>query len=99
MEIIELLPMVEHRVCARHLYAKWRKANPGGDLQQAFWAACKSYITTDFEDNINKIDRIKYSSKITTPPALTPPTLAPPAPTETTTSEASTQLQQHHLYL
>ncbi|MFQ6625745.1 hypothetical protein Gotur_005807, partial [Gossypium turneri] len=47
---------VEHRVCAKHLYANWRKENPGGDLQQAFWGVCKSYITTDFEDHIKKIN-------------------------------------------
>ncbi|KAK5802166.1 hypothetical protein PVK06_029749 [Gossypium arboreum] len=61
-EIFELFPRVEHRVYARHLYSNWMKENIG-DLQQAFWGACKSYITVDFEDNINKIDRIKHSAK------------------------------------
>ncbi|MBA0645444.1 hypothetical protein Goklo_013546, partial [Gossypium klotzschianum] len=55
-KISELLPRVEHRVCAKHLYANWRKENPGGDLQQAFWGVCKSYIATDFEDQIKKIN-------------------------------------------
>ncbi|PPD95368.1 hypothetical protein GOBAR_DD07598 [Gossypium barbadense] len=34
----------------------FRKENPGGDLQQAFWGVCKSYIATDFEYHIKKIN-------------------------------------------
>ncbi|KAK5794171.1 hypothetical protein PVK06_035380 [Gossypium arboreum] len=40
-EITELLPRVEHKVDARHVYANWGKENLGGNLQQAFWVACK----------------------------------------------------------
>ncbi|KAL4304221.1 hypothetical protein GQ457_10G018050 [Hibiscus cannabinus] len=62
-EIVELLPRVEHRVCARHLYANWRKENPGGDLKKEFWAACKSTTDTDFEHHISKIEQLKATAK------------------------------------
>ncbi|PPE01547.1 hypothetical protein GOBAR_DD01426 [Gossypium barbadense] len=62
-----------------------RKENPRGDLQQAFWGACKSHIIADFEDHIQKIDRIKNSVKCTPPPAqIAPASLALVAPTPST---------------
>ncbi|KAK8713169.1 hypothetical protein V6N13_148392 [Hibiscus sabdariffa] len=33
-----ILPNVEHRFCARHMYANWKKENSGHDMQQLFWA-------------------------------------------------------------
>ncbi|KAK8643616.1 hypothetical protein V6N13_012902 [Hibiscus sabdariffa] len=62
-EIVELLPRVEDRVCARHLYANWRKENPGGDLKKEFWAACKSTTNADFEHHISKIEQLKATAK------------------------------------
>ncbi|KAK8544859.1 hypothetical protein V6N13_003419 [Hibiscus sabdariffa] len=62
-EIVELLPRVEHRVCARHLYANWRKENPGGDLKKEFWASCKSTTDADFEHHISKIEQLKATAK------------------------------------
>ncbi|KAL4376571.1 hypothetical protein GQ457_02G033250 [Hibiscus cannabinus] len=62
-EIVELLPRVEHRVCARHLYAIWRKENLGGDLKKEFWAACKSTTDADFEHHISKIEQLKATAK------------------------------------
>ncbi|KAK8663497.1 hypothetical protein V6N13_083313 [Hibiscus sabdariffa] len=62
-EICELLPRVENRVCARHLYANWKKDNSGGDLKQEFWAACKSTTEADFEQHISKIEQLKATAK------------------------------------
>ncbi|KAK8689830.1 hypothetical protein V6N13_088540 [Hibiscus sabdariffa] len=63
-EIFELLPRVEHRVCARHLYANWKKENSGGDLKQEFWAAYKSTTEADFEQHISKIEKLKAKKSL-----------------------------------
>ncbi|XP_074338078.1 uncharacterized protein LOC141675268 [Apium graveolens] len=38
----ELLPRVEHRYCARHLYSNFRKRFSSLALKRAFWNACMS---------------------------------------------------------
>ncbi|KAK8554840.1 hypothetical protein V6N13_118521 [Hibiscus sabdariffa] len=41
-EIKMILPNVEHRFCAQHMYANWKKENSGHDMQQLFWECCKA---------------------------------------------------------
>ncbi|CAA7037861.1 unnamed protein product [Microthlaspi erraticum] len=45
----ELLPFAEHRMCARHVYANWKKRHSGADLEDLFWSAADSYYPLDFE--------------------------------------------------
>ncbi|CAI9302433.1 unnamed protein product [Lactuca saligna] len=40
--VTELLPYVEHRQCARHIYANFRKKYIGLELKNLFWEAAKS---------------------------------------------------------
>ena len=36
------MPLVEQRMCARHIYARWGKRNSGKDLQLQFWITARS---------------------------------------------------------
>ncbi|WVZ75505.1 hypothetical protein U9M48_023551 [Paspalum notatum var. saurae] len=38
----ELVPNAEHRMCARHIYANWRKKHTDKELQKKWWACAKS---------------------------------------------------------
>lgn len=42
------LPNVEHRICARHIYANWRKKHRAHDWQKKFWAVAKASNKQDF---------------------------------------------------
>jgi hypothetical protein len=42
------LPRAEHRMCARHIYANWRKKHRAHDLQKKFWAIAKASNIEDF---------------------------------------------------
>nr|KAJ0212579.1 hypothetical protein LSAT_V11C400205570 [Lactuca sativa] len=46
--LTELLPYVEHRQCARHIYANFRKKYTGLELKNLFWEAAKSTVEGDF---------------------------------------------------
>ncbi|XP_039172349.1 uncharacterized protein LOC120295363 [Eucalyptus grandis] len=48
LAIAELLPYVEHRICARHIYANWIKTYKGDKLQAQFWQLAKSMNMADF---------------------------------------------------
>ena len=45
----ELLPDAEHRQCARHIYANFRKVYSGVEYRKLFWAASKSTTEGDFK--------------------------------------------------
>ncbi|CAA7052209.1 unnamed protein product [Microthlaspi erraticum] len=36
-------------MCARHVYANWKKRHSGADLEDLFWSAANSYYPEDFE--------------------------------------------------
>ncbi|CAH9085308.1 unnamed protein product [Cuscuta epithymum] len=50
--LYETLPEVEHRRCARHIYAIWRRSHPGIELQRQFWKCCKAASKREFEQNL-----------------------------------------------
>ncbi|KAK8627456.1 hypothetical protein V6N13_135067 [Hibiscus sabdariffa] len=54
-----VLPNVEHRFCARHMYAHWRKDHKGLDMQQLFWASCKATNETAFQKHTSRIHALK----------------------------------------
>lgn len=53
-----LLPHVEHRACARHIYANFRKMHSGLELKNMFWAAATSTVVGDFEAKMQEIKAI-----------------------------------------
>ncbi|XP_076954994.1 uncharacterized protein LOC143629667 [Bidens hawaiensis] len=42
----------EHRNCARHIYANWKKKFKGKVLKMYYWQACGAYNEPDFNDAI-----------------------------------------------
>ncbi|XP_023755101.1 uncharacterized protein LOC111903563 [Lactuca sativa] len=56
----DILPHVEHKQCARHIYANFRKVYSGIQFKKMFWAATKSTTEGDFKINM---DRIKTLSE------------------------------------
>ncbi|XP_039850356.1 uncharacterized protein LOC120708958 [Panicum virgatum] len=46
-----LVPNAEHRMCARHIYANWRKKYTDKDLQKKWWRCAKSSCSTQFNYN------------------------------------------------
>ncbi|KAL5727700.1 hypothetical protein ACHQM5_000865 [Ranunculus cassubicifolius] len=49
-------------MCARHIYANFRKRFSGAQLKQKFWAAAKSGTTQEFEYNIGQIQEISEAA-------------------------------------
>jgi hypothetical protein len=47
----ELIPNAEHRMCARHIYANWRKTYTDKELQKKWWRVAKSPCKTLFNYN------------------------------------------------
>ena len=38
----DYLPKAEHRMCARHIYANWRKKHMAHEWQKKFWVVAKA---------------------------------------------------------
>ncbi|XP_052623081.1 uncharacterized protein LOC128128204 [Lactuca sativa] len=57
-----ILPHVEHRQCARHIYANFNKAFSGLELKKLFWACAMSCVEGDFLRNMEKIKTISPSA-------------------------------------
>nr|KAJ0227058.1 hypothetical protein LSAT_V11C100029720 [Lactuca sativa] len=56
--VADLLPNVEHRQCARHIFANFRKKFIGLELKSLFWEAAMSIVEGDFLATIEKIKKI-----------------------------------------
>ncbi|KAK8648758.1 hypothetical protein V6N13_129501 [Hibiscus sabdariffa] len=54
-----ILPNVEHRFCARDMYANWKKENSGHDMQQLFWACCKATTEAEFHKHSTRMATLK----------------------------------------
>ncbi|CAI9271551.1 unnamed protein product [Lactuca saligna] len=57
----DILPYFEHRKCARHIYAHFRKVYSGVQLINKFWAAIKCTTVGDFMFNMERIRAISYA--------------------------------------
>lgn len=58
----EILPHCEHRQCARHIYANFRKTYSGVEFRNLFWAAAKSTTEGEFKINMGKIKSISVAA-------------------------------------
>lgn len=54
----DILPNVEHRQCARHIYANFHKAYSGLEYKKLFWASSMSCVEADFKRNMEEMNRI-----------------------------------------
>ena len=53
----ELIPMTEHRNCARHIYAKWKKTHKGPALKQLFWKLVRSIYMEEYDGACKKLEK------------------------------------------
>nr|KAJ0219374.1 hypothetical protein LSAT_V11C300103230 [Lactuca sativa] len=53
-----VLPYVEHRQCARHVYANFIKVFSGIEFKNMFWTVAKSTVEGDFKLNTEKIREV-----------------------------------------
>ncbi|XP_024960452.1 uncharacterized protein LOC112501046 isoform X1 [Cynara cardunculus var. scolymus] len=51
----EVFPLAEHRQCARHIYANFRKKYTGIHFRSLFWDASKSRTPQEFEGIMQEI--------------------------------------------
>ncbi|XP_039113801.1 uncharacterized protein LOC120249377 [Dioscorea cayenensis subsp. rotundata] len=58
-----LLPLIEHRMCARHIYARWGKIYPGKDLHIQFWCIARSTSEPEVKKQIQKMKDLKGGAK------------------------------------
>ena len=54
----EVMPLAEHRQCARHIYANFRKKYTGLEYRTLFWKAAKATYPTRFEKVMQQIQAI-----------------------------------------
>lgn len=55
--VSDLIPNAKHRLCARHIYANWRKKYPNKKLQKKWWRCAKSSCKTQFNYNRAVLDQ------------------------------------------
>ncbi|XP_010546535.1 PREDICTED: uncharacterized protein LOC104818597 isoform X1 [Tarenaya hassleriana] len=63
------LPLAHHRMCARHIYANWKKTFKG--LKVLFYKIAKSYHERDYAhqmEELRKIDPLAYDALVRTQP-------------------------------
>ncbi|WOL20552.1 hypothetical protein Cni_G29357 [Canna indica] len=53
--IKQRIPAAEHRNCARHVYANWKKKHGGLALKSLFWRAVKCKVESDFQRVLNEL--------------------------------------------
>ncbi|XP_057803543.1 uncharacterized protein LOC131018863 [Salvia miltiorrhiza] len=58
------IPDVEHRWCARHIYANWSKKWRGEELKKRFWLAAWSSFEKEFKLNMAKLSSIKKQTAV-----------------------------------
>ncbi|GKU87094.1 hypothetical protein SLEP1_g1545 [Rubroshorea leprosula] len=56
----EVLPLIWHKYCARHLYCNLARRNRADDIKLAFWLACRA--TNEF-DYLDKMDALRALSE------------------------------------
>jgi hypothetical protein len=60
--IPELLPGIEHRMCARHIYAVWAKKWRGTELKMQFWTCAKATFEADLDYELKKLNKLGNGS-------------------------------------
>ncbi|GJZ98932.1 multidrug resistance-associated protein 5 [Tanacetum coccineum] len=58
----DVMPLAEHRQCARHIYAKFRKKFTGVQFRSLFWQAAKATYPAKFEKIMQEIKDLRHRS-------------------------------------
>nr|KAJ0216046.1 hypothetical protein LSAT_V11C300137180 [Lactuca sativa] len=63
LEVVKVVLLhVEHRQCARHVYANFRKVFSGIEFKNMFWTIVKSTVEGDFKLNMEKIREVNLAA-------------------------------------
>ena len=54
----EVLPKVEHRMCAQHILSAWRKKWKGDERKNKFWECAYSTFEGQFKDKLQEMDKL-----------------------------------------
>ena len=54
--VADLLPESEHRHCARHIFANWRKVYSASEYEDYFWAIAYSFTNGDYQINLKALE-------------------------------------------
>jgi hypothetical protein len=58
-----VIPMADHRICVRHLYANFRdKGFRGVALKELLWAAALAYTEVEFKYHMEDIKRLNHAA-------------------------------------
>ncbi|KAL4367460.1 hypothetical protein GQ457_05G035150 [Hibiscus cannabinus] len=58
----ESFPEVDHRMCARHIYASWYKKWKGMNRKIQFWNTVKATFVEDFDEQLQKLESLGVKS-------------------------------------
>nr|XP_016472526.1 PREDICTED: uncharacterized protein LOC107794541 [Nicotiana tabacum] len=58
--IRELLPMVEHGMCARHIWSNWSKNWRGEERRKQFWRYAKASYEVKFKEELEAMNNLGY---------------------------------------
>nr|XP_016451797.1 PREDICTED: uncharacterized protein LOC107776419 [Nicotiana tabacum] len=58
--IRELLPMEEHRMCARHIWSNWSKNWRGEERRKQFWRYAKASYEVKFKEELEAMNKLGY---------------------------------------
>ncbi|GMI82670.1 hypothetical protein HRI_001936300 [Hibiscus trionum] len=53
---------VDHRMCARHIYASWHKKWKGMNRKVQFWNTVRATFVEDFDEQLQKLDTLGINS-------------------------------------
>ncbi|XP_010451555.1 PREDICTED: uncharacterized protein LOC104733691 [Camelina sativa] len=71
--VADLLPNAEHRHCARHIYANWKKAHGDYSHEGYFWAIAYSPVEGDYRFNMSALkayDEAAHDDLLKTEPKM-----------------------------
>lgn len=60
--VATVLPMAEHRHCARHIFAHWHKHFKGDEMKLQFWKIAKAYNMTDYNAALEELTNINAAA-------------------------------------
>lgn len=57
--VTTLMPFIEYRMCARHIYARWGKQHPGKELQIQFWIIARCTSQPEMRKQLDRMKAMK----------------------------------------
>lgn len=64
--------IMEHRLCAKHLYGNWKKKYPGGEMKTAFWRCARATTIPQFQrsmEALKNLNELAWKDMMELPPA------------------------------